>query len=252
MQPEFGILFDMDGVLVDIHEYNWKSNVQAIQQEYGLNIEDEGVRIQDNIGVDLEKIVDSWNERFKEKLSEQIDFYHFRKTANDLVYKLMDGKGELPKLEANEKVTDLLDIIKKNNIPYSIGTSSSKKRAIKILRKIGYYCFIPKWNYFSRSNLVVLEDVNEPKPEKEVYVKAAKKINMKPENCVVIEDSIPGIKAGVKAGAKVIAIRTSYQGKDGKEKFFSDKELYEAGASDVIDIKELTYKKIAEVYRNKS
>ena len=52
--------------------------------------------------------------------------------------------------------------------------------------------------------------VNKPKPDPQIFLKAAETLNMPPANCVVFEDSLAGIKAANSAGMKVIAITTGH------------------------------------------
>ena len=54
------------------------------------------------------------------------------------------------------------------------------------------------------------EDVQEPKPDPEIYLLAAQKLEVPPEECLVIEDSTNGVRAGVAAGMNVIAIATPF------------------------------------------
>ena len=52
--------------------------------------------------------------------------------------------------------------------------------------------------------------VTKPKPDPQVYLKAARKLDMQPERCVVFEDSLAGIKSGNSAGMKVVGITTGH------------------------------------------
>jgi HAD superfamily hydrolase (TIGR01509 family) len=50
-----------------------------------------------------------------------------------------------------------------------------------------------------------VEDVENGKPEPDIYLKAAKALKLDPKDCLVIEDSIAGIRAGCAAGMRVLA-----------------------------------------------
>lgn len=69
-------------------------------------------------------------------------------------------------------------------------------------------------------NIVTCDDVRRGKPDPEPYVKGAALLGLPPSNCVVFEDAPAGIIAGKAAGALVIALRTTA----------SDSELEDAGA----------------------
>lgn len=51
--------------------------------------------------------------------------------------------------------------------------------------------------------------VERPKPDPEIYLKAAEFLGIKPENCIIFEDSIPGIRAAVASGARVVGLTTT-------------------------------------------
>jgi len=52
--------------------------------------------------------------------------------------------------------------------------------------------------------------VNKPKPDPQIFLKAAEKLNTNPSKCIVFEDSLAGIKAANSAGMKVVAITTGH------------------------------------------
>ena len=54
------------------------------------------------------------------------------------------------------------------------------------------------------------EDVTKPKPDPEIYLLAAEKLGVEPGECLVIEDSPNGARAGVAAGMNVIAVATPF------------------------------------------
>lgn len=52
------------------------------------------------------------------------------------------------------------------------------------------------------------EDVENPKPDPEIYLLVAKALKVSPDSCLIVEDSIAGVKAAQAAGAKVLAVAT--------------------------------------------
>jgi len=56
--------------------------------------------------------------------------------------------------------------------------------------------------------------VSKPKPNPQIFLKAAEKLNREPANCVVFEDSLAGIKAANAAGMKVVGITTGHPAAD--------------------------------------
>jgi sugar-phosphatase len=80
-------------------------------------------------------------------------------------------------------------------------------------------------------HLITSTDVERGKPDPEPYIKAAKILGLKPADCVVIEDAPAGIRAGKAAGARVLALRTTAP----------DPELTQSGADWIVnDLASLT------------
>ncbi len=74
-------------------------------------------------------------------------------------------------------------------------------------------------------HLVTSTDVNHGKPDPEPYLKGAQMLGVPAKECIVIEDAPAGIRAGKAAGARVLALRTTA----------SDAELQQAGADWIVD-----------------
>jgi mannitol-1-/sugar-/sorbitol-6-phosphatase len=62
--------------------------------------------------------------------------------------------------------------------------------------------------------VVAAEDVVHGKPDPEPYIRAAKLLGVKAENCIVFEDSLAGIQSGRTAGATVIALTTTHRAEE--------------------------------------
>ena len=114
--------------------------------------------------------------------ASQEDKNHWLKQKNDdyLSYlKDIDNSEILP------GVMPVLQFLKENNQPIALGSAS--KNARPILEKTGII------NYFDA--IVDGNDVTNAKPDPEVFLQAAIKLNVKPENAIVFEDSVAGIQA---------------------------------------------------------
>jgi len=96
----------------------------------------------------------------------------------------------------------LFDELRERKIPFTIATASEIKNVQF------YFEVFPLHKWFTGPEDWVYDDGTIPgKPEPDIYLKAAKKIGIEPENCLVVEDSFPGINAAVDAGiGKVIAM----------------------------------------------
>jgi HAD superfamily hydrolase (TIGR01509 family) len=92
----------------------------------------------------------------------------------------------------------LVEKLYQGKIPLGLGTSNSYELAQKVLSPNGI------WQYFSA---VVTGDMHlMGKPFPDIYLKCAENLNLAPQDCVVIEDTLTGVQAAKAAGMKVIAI----------------------------------------------
>lgn len=112
-------------------------------------------------------------------------------------------------------VTELLSALPPGQ--FAVVTSATRKLAEVRLEAGGVLRFA--------RNMVTFDDISRGKPDPEPYLKGAAKIEIRPEKCVVIEDAPSGVRSGKAAGARVIALRTTT----------GDDELLAAGADWVIN-----------------
>ena len=85
---------------------------------------------------------------------------------------------------------ELLRHLKKKNYKLALATSASKERMEKQLKKADFT------NLFDE--VVCRDEVKETKPNPEIFLKAAEKLGIEPKECIVIEDSLAGVKAAYK------------------------------------------------------
>ena len=97
---------------------------------------------------------------------------------------------------------ELLDRLERNNIPKAVATSSHQRFANIALSQ---FDLIPRFKF-----VLTAESVANGKPHPDVYLLAAKRMELEPSQLLVLEDSVTGSRAGVAAGANVIAIPTEH------------------------------------------
>jgi len=171
-------IFDLDGVIVDTAKYHF-SAWQKIASELGIeftpehNEELKGVsRVRSlDIILELGKITASQEEK---------DKWLYQKNQDYLSYLTdMDYSEILP------GVMPVLRFLKENNQLIALGSAS--KNARPILEKTGII------SYFDA--IVDGNDVSNAKPDPEVFLQAAKLLNVSNENAIVFEDSVAGVQA---------------------------------------------------------
>tara|TARA_B100000780_G_scaffold87961_1_gene60538 strand:- start:725 stop:1306 length:582 start_codon:yes stop_codon:yes gene_type:complete len=100
-------------------------------------------------------------------------------------------------VEAIPGIEAVLDVLDSDGVPYAIGSNGPHRKMDITLRR----CQLAErfvGRIFSR------EDVANPKPAPDVYLLAAAQVGIAPRDCVVIEDSATGARAGVAAGMAVM------------------------------------------------
>ena len=107
-------------------------------------------------------------------------------------------------------VIEFLDTLKKKKIKMGIATSNSKELIAAVNEAYHFDEYM--------SCIVTACSVNKGKPAPDVYLEAARRLGVKPEECLVFEDIIKGIEAGKNAGMKVCAVEDSYSAKQREEK----------------------------------
>ncbi|VAW23542.1 Beta-phosphoglucomutase [hydrothermal vent metagenome] len=187
MKKEVGFIFDLDGVIVDTAKYHylaWKNLANSLGFNFTKkqNEQLKGVSRVES----LEILLKYGNVKLSEEKKQSL-LLEKNKEYLEYVHK-MTPKEILP------GVNQLLTFLETNNIKFALGSAS--KNAPLILEKVGLY---------KRFTAIVDgNDVSKAKPNPEVFLLGAEKLGMKPENCIVFEDAIAGIKAA--NAAKMISI----------------------------------------------
>ena len=182
-------IFDLDGVIVDTAKYHylaWKELANQLGFDFTM---EQNERLKGVSRVrSLEILLDIGKVHLEE---DQKSKYLKEKNEQYLQYiAKMDHTEILPGID------DLLHYLKLNKIPFSLGSASKNARLIlEILDLIGLFDAIVDGN-----------DVSTAKPDPEVFLLAAEKLGMRPEECIVIEDAQAGIEAANKADMISIGI----------------------------------------------
>lgn len=206
-----GIIFDLDGVLVSTDELHYKA-WKKLADELGItefskedNERQRGVSRMESLEVVLQKGSKTYSEEEKEALAERKNDYY-----KELLQEL-DKNAVLP------GAFDTLADLRKRGLKIAVGSVS--KNTPVILAKTGLADFIDKVSCGL--------DITKSKPDPEVFLVAAKKLELAPGECVVVEDSAAGIVAAKAAGMKSLGVGPYYQ---------SLEAVYEArGLNEVID-----------------
>ena len=202
-----GVIFDLDGVLCftdDYHYQAWKSLADDLNIYFDREINNRlrGVSRMASLDIVLEKSNKKYSDEEKIALATK---------KNDIYVKLLDNITEN---DCSNEVRNTLLELKRRGIKIAIGSSS--KNTPKILNRLGIYSY---FYAISDGN-----NITHSKPNPEVFLKAAQFINENPQDCLIVEDAIAGIDAGIKGGFKTAAIgdATKYDKPDYKLNKLSD------------------------------
>lgn len=93
--------------------------------------------------------------------------------------------------------------LKQNRVKTGIATSAPVENLVMMTERIPVLSA-------AMESLLSEQDVTQHKPHPEVYLKSAERLGVSPSQCVVFEDSVSGVKAGLAAGMKVVGVTTSH------------------------------------------
>ncbi len=179
------VIFDMDGLLMD-------------SEFVGLTVMHECGLLQ---GFDIP--VDMVRETIGSNKQSSSDYYHSFFPALDTDRLFLDFKDAMCALAQQGKIPlkkgarELLEAVRGRNIPMAVASSSGQTTIATYLDSVGVIA------YFDA--LITGNGLNS-KPAPDIFLKAAAALNAEPEKCLVLEDSINGIKAGRAAGMTVAMI----------------------------------------------
>ncbi len=188
---QIGLIFDMDGVIVENHEYHYRA-WQQTAAKHGASIDEQFYREKMN-GRTLSKLMEVVFDH--EMTSEEARAIGLEKEA---IYRDLYKDHRRP----TTGLVRFLETAKVKGIPMAVGTSAPQENVIFTLDELDLR------KYF----IGVVDDsmVVHGKPDPEVYLKGAELVNRKPAECIVFEDAVSGIQAGKAAGSKVIGLATSH------------------------------------------
>lgn len=184
LKPELegvlAFLFDLDGVVID-SEREYTRIWSRISEEFPTGVEDFACRIK---GTTLEKILET--------------YYPDSEVRKKVEKRLYEEEAKMH-YEYCEGAREFLTYLRENRVPMALYTSSNQYK----MRHL--YEDRPELASFF-DVIVTSELVHHSKPDPEGYLIAADKLGFKPAECCVVEDSLQGVKAGRRAGGKVVGV----------------------------------------------
>jgi beta-phosphoglucomutase len=186
-----GVIFDMDGVLVDSEEF--------IARAACMMFEEKGLKV---TAEDFKPFIGTGEDRFIGGVAEKYDFPLDLSIAKPRTYDIYLEiiKGSLEPLPGvNEFIADCRD----KGLRLAVASAADFRKVRGNLTEIGL-----KNGTFD--TIVTGDDVERKKPAPDIFLLAAERLGLSAENCLVIEDAVSGVAAAKQAGARCLAITSSF------------------------------------------
>ena len=219
MSSTKGIIFDLDGVIVDtahFHYLAWRKLANRMGFDISLHQNEQlkGVsRVRS-----LEHIL-----RWGNKCVSATEFDKLMASKNEEYLASISNMSEKDLLPG---VAPVLKYLKEKHIPFALGSASKNSRSILKSLKI----------HDSFTAIVDGNDVSKAKPDPEVFLIAAEKLNLDPKDCIVFEDAKAGIEAANAAGMTSVGI--------------GDKKVLEAADFNFADFTEITIEVLKDILKD--
>jgi beta-phosphoglucomutase len=187
------VIFDLDGVIVSTDEFHylgWQklADEEGIAFNRTINERLRGVSRLESLEIILEKAEKQYHEEEKKAMADRKNRY-YRELLNTLSpADILPGAMEL--------------VIRLKSAGIKVAIGSSSKNTPFILEKIG---LAETFDAVSDGN-----QIKRSKPDPEVFLLAAAKMQISPEYCLVVEDADAGVEAALNAGMKCLAVGSAY------------------------------------------
>jgi HAD superfamily hydrolase (TIGR01509 family) len=205
--PSFkAILFDVDGVLVDSEPFIAEAGACMFAELYGTTVDP----------AEFAPFIGTGEASYLGGVAEahglQIDIALAKKRTYELYFEVIRGR-----MQAVPGAVELVRSLRAAGLKSATATSADRVKLDANLQAVG----LTEADFDS---LVCGNDVSRKKPFPDIYLEAARRLGVAPEDCLVIEDATEGVLAAKAAGCRCIGLSTT----------FSAARLLEAGADHIL------------------
>lgn len=190
-----GILFDMDGVLLDSEDYITRAAILMFQEK--------GFTVQAS---DFKPFTGMGENRFLGGVAKKYDLPFDLEKDKARTYAVYEEitRGKLKPLKG---VREFIERCRQRHLKLAVATSADAVKMRINLRETGLEEAL-------FDTLVNGLEVEHKKPHPEIYLLAASRLHLHPGECLVVEDALSGMKAARAAGCKCLAITSSFRAEE--------------------------------------
>ncbi|MBQ8725201.1 MAG: HAD family phosphatase [Oscillospiraceae bacterium] len=182
-----GLLFDMDGLLLDTEKYYFRYWIESAA-EFGFSMKPRHA-------LAIRSLAARYAERYlKKALGDDFDYHAVRARRRELIHEAMEREG----ISLKPGVMELLTYCRDKGVLTAVATATPTENAKTHLKRVGLFDMF--------SEVVGGDSIEYGKPSPDIYKKAAAALELDPEYCLALEDSPNGIIAAFTAGCKPVMI----------------------------------------------
>lgn len=182
------VIFDMDGTLLDSEKIGlkaWQYVIDKYSQPFDLSLPYRSIGLNYNSMKDL----------FLGELGKDFPFETYWKHTKQRFGEI-EAESGIPVKQGFDK---LCDYLKANNIGMYVATSTYHDSAAKELEHSGIL------GYFD--GIIGGDEITKGKPDPEIFIKSAEKTGFEKSECLIVEDSSNGLRAGIASGMRTVFIK---------------------------------------------
>ena len=190
-----GVIFDMDGVLIDSEEYICRAAIQFLATR-GVHARPE----------DFIPFVGAGEDRYiggvAEKYGLALDLEEAKRQTYAIYGELIHGRlGPLP------GAREFVSRCRERGLKLAVASAADLMKVEMNLRELQF----PPGTF---DTVVTGSDVARKKPHPDIFLTAAKRLGLDPQQCLVVEDAVNGVRAAKAAGCRCLGILTSFSADD--------------------------------------
>ena len=197
MQREKGIIFDMDGVLVDAMPFHCKAIQTAAKQEVNIDVKQRDVYLLEGMpGEDMVKEL-LRHKRYTGNIQEISDDDGYSDKLDSVAHRIHERKKKIfEQINASAPINGAKELISNIRCKKALVSGAAKQEVDSIISK-----------YFGKDAFDVIvtgEDLEEGKPSPDPFRTALTKMSLKESEAIVVENAPLGVKAANNAGIRCI------------------------------------------------